>query len=120
MAGGASGPATRAPQAQCEGMTDPSEAIALDKRPERHHYELTVDGQLAAWIEFRQAPQRLELLHTEVRPGYEGRGLSSRLARFALDDARKSGLKVQAGCPFLAGFIQRNAEYQDLLAHPAG
>lgn len=120
MAGGANGPAKRSTQAQCGRMTNPSEAIAQDKRPERHRYELTVDGQLAALIEYRQTAQRLELLHTEVVPGYERRGLSSRLARFALDDARQNGLKVQAGCPFLVDFIQRNAEYHDLLAQPAG
>lgn len=120
MAGRASGSAARRPQAQCAGMTDPSETIAQGKRPERHQYELTVDGKLAALIEYRQAPQQLELLHTEVLPGYERRGLSSRLARFALDDARKSGLKVLAGCPFLAEFIQRHAEYHDLLGSPAG
>ena len=120
MAGRSSDPAKRRPQAQCAGMTDPSEAIAFDKRPERHQYELTVDGQLAALIQYRQAPQRLDLLHTEVLPGYERRGLSSRLARFALDDARKSGLKVVAGCPFVGDFIQRHAEYQDLLAQRAG
>lgn len=120
MAGRARAPAKRAPQAQCAGMTAPYEPIALDKRPERHRYELTVDGKLAAWIEYRQTLQQLELLHTEVVPGREGRGLSSRLARFALDDARSGGLKVLAGCSFLADFIRRHAEYQDLLAEPAG
>jgi uncharacterized protein len=119
MAGRAIGPARHRPKAECQAMTDSSEAIALHKRPERHQYELTVDGQLASLIEYRQTPQRLDLRHTEVLPGYERRGLSTRLAKFALDDARKSGAKVVASCPFLADFIQRHAEYQDLLAHPA-
>jgi predicted GNAT family acetyltransferase len=100
-------------------MTDSSEAIAMGKRPERHQYELTVDGKLASFIQYRQAPERLDLRHTEVLPGYERRGLSSRLARFALDDARKGGFKVVASCPFVADFVQRHAEYQDLLAHRA-
>lgn len=120
MAGRASAPAGRGPRAQCAGMTDPSETITLDKRPERHQFELSVDGKLAALIEYRQAPQQLDLLHTEVLPGYERRGLSSRLAKFALDDARKSGVKVLASCSFVAQFIQRHGEYHDLLAQPAG
>ena len=120
MAGRGTRPTKRAPQAQCRAMTDPSEDIAQDKRPERHQYELTVDGKLAALIKYRQAADRVELVHTEVRPGYERRGLSSRLARFALDDARNTGLTVLASCSFVAEFIQRHAEYQDLLAQPAG
>ena len=43
-------------------------------------------------------------------------GVGSMLARGALDQVRAQGLKVVAQCPFIAAFIQKNAEYQDLLA----
>ena len=38
-----------------------------------------------------QAADRIELVHTEVDPGYEGRGIGAGLARFALDEARRRG-----------------------------
>jgi predicted GNAT family acetyltransferase len=46
----------------------------------------------------------------------EGRGIGSRLARFALDQARASKLKVVALCPFVSAWIGKHPEYQDLLA----
>ena len=33
-----------------------------------------------------------------------------------LDESRARGLKVYAQCPFIAGYIDKHPEYQDLLA----
>jgi predicted GNAT family acetyltransferase len=38
------------------------------------------------------------------------------LARGALDAIRAQGLKVVARCPFIASFIKRHPEYEDLVA----
>jgi predicted GNAT family acetyltransferase len=59
--------------------------------------------------------------HTEVEAGYEGKGVGSRLARFALDDARERGLGVVPLCPFIKGWIERHQDYADLVhALPTG
>jgi predicted GNAT family acetyltransferase len=79
-----------------------------------HRFELSVDGHLAkAW--YRLAPGTITFTHTDVPEELEGRGIGSRLARFALDHARAEHLSVVALCPFIAGWIGRHPEYKDLL-----
>ena len=45
----------------------------------------------------------------------KGRGVGSKLIRGALDAARDRGLKVVPQCPFVKAYIERHAEYRDLL-----
>jgi uncharacterized protein len=55
--------------------------------------------------------------HTEVEPGYGGRGLGDELARAALADVRGRCLVLVPLCPFIAAYIRRHpAEYLDLVA----
>ena len=44
-----------------------------------------------------------------------GRGIGSQLAKGALDQVRKRGMKVVPLCPFIKAYIEKHAEYQDLL-----
>ena len=53
---------------------------------------------------------------TIVPPELRGRGVASRLARFALDYARQQGFKVAPTCPFVAAYVESHPEYRDLLA----
>ena len=46
----------------------------------------------------------------------EGRGCGSRLAAAALEDARREGLDVVPLCPFIARYIERHPEYEQLVA----
>jgi predicted GNAT family acetyltransferase len=58
--------------------------------------------------------------HTQVEDAYEGHGVGSALARFALDDVRASGTrKVLPLCPFIKGWIEKHPDYADLVADPA-
>lgn len=52
----------------------------------------------------------------ERTPGlFEGRGLGSRLAAFALDETRSEGLRVVPLCSFIAAYIERRSEYRELV-----
>lgn len=94
-----------------------TEAPQIADHPERHRYELTLDGKLAARIEYRLKDGHLvDLIHTEVDPAFEGRGLAGKIATFALDDARTQGRKVIATCEYIQRFLQKHPEYQDLAA----
>ena len=53
-----------------------------------HRYEGRVGGELAALAVYSRAERFLIFSHTEVLPGYEGRGVASELIRQALDDVR--------------------------------
>ena len=81
---------------------------------ERHRYELAVDGHIAATY-YKIDDGVITFIHTEVPPELGGKGIASKLIRGALDQVRAEGLKVIAQCPFVKAFIDKHADYQDLL-----
>lgn len=85
--------------------------------PALHRFELDVDGVIA-FSEYRRKADIVTFIHTEVPESLGGKGVGSQLARGALDLVRARGEKVIAKCPFIAAFIRKHAEYQDLLAEP--
>jgi predicted GNAT family acetyltransferase len=94
-------------------MSEPQ--IAIADSPERERYEVSVDGELAGFTQYRLRPGLIAFIHTEVGDRFEGQGLGSRLIGFALDDARSRALAVLPFCPFVNAYIQRHREYVDLV-----
>ena len=93
------------------------DAAMISDNASRHQYELLQDGHVAAHIVYRMhGTGTIELVHTEVEPAYEGKGLASQVAKFALDDARSRGLKVIPTCSYVAGWIKKHPGYEDLIA----
>jgi len=84
--------------------------------PEASRYELRDGERMIGELAYRRGDARIVFTHAEVDEALEGRGYGSRMATTALDDARRDGLEVVPLCPFVARFIDRNPEYQDLLA----
>ena len=80
----------------------------------KHQFELEADGHIALSA-YSLAPGVITFTHTEVPKELGGRGVGSQLARGALDLVRARGLRVVAQCPFIAGYIAKHPEYQDLL-----
>jgi predicted GNAT family acetyltransferase len=85
----------------------------VNNRP-HHHYELTVEGHLAAAY-YSLADGVITFLHTEVPPELGGKGIGSKLIKGALAQVRADGLKVIAQCPFVKAYIEKHPEYADLL-----
>ncbi|MFZ9682436.1 MAG: GNAT family N-acetyltransferase [Cephaloticoccus sp.] len=92
-------------------MSDP--AVTHDAAARR--YSLAVDGT-AAVLDYTLAAGVVTFTHTFVPPELRGRGLAERLVRRGLTDARAGGRKVVPQCSYVARFIERHAEYRDLLA----
>jgi len=84
----------------------------------RHRFEATVEGHTGV-LTYRESGDHVTLIHTEVPPELRGRGMADALARTALDDARRRGLRVRPLCPFVQAFIKRHPEYADLAAPAA-
>lgn len=82
----------------------------------QHRYELTLDGKVAALINYRLRDGTIDLVHTEVVPEHQRQGIGSRIAAFALDDAKQRGLAVTPSCSYIAKFIERQPQYADLVA----
>lgn len=84
-------------------------------RPTSGRYVISVDGVDAGFSMYGLRDGIVTFRHTEVDPSFEGQGLGSALAKGALDDARERGLQVKALCPFIASYLQRHKEYQDIV-----
>lgn len=72
-------------------------------------------GEATALLAYKQDGDVIYLVHTEVPAQMEGKGLGGQLAKAALNYAREKGLKVVARCPFVASYLQRHPEYNDLV-----
>ena len=79
-----------------------------------HRFELEVEGHVAKSF-YRIENGVITFIHTEVPPELGGKGIGSRLIKGALDQVRTSGLKVIVECPFVKAYIEKHAEYADLV-----
>ena len=86
-------------------MTDNTEAA---------RYELH-DGDMIAKIDYVKTRNgRVYLTHTEVFPGWEGKGIGSQIVEKVLTDIQSQGLKVVPSCPFVAAYIRQHPEWECL------
>lgn len=89
--------------------------LQIVDNPDAERYELSADASVLGIAAYKLRPGLIAFVHTEVDERVEGHGAGSRLARFALDDARARGLAVLPFCPFINGWIGRHPEYADLV-----
>lgn len=89
--------------------------LTVRDRPDAARYEITADGATAGFLTYRLSDATITLLHAEVDPARERRGIGSQLVAGALDDARARGLTVRPVCPFVVAYLERHPEYRDLL-----
>ena len=92
-----------------------AEAVPVRHNVAAHRYEAMVEGHLSV-CEYEVVEDRIIFTHTLVPPELRGRGLAELLVRAALAEARAAGRKVVPACVYVAKFIERHREYQDLLA----
>ena len=97
-------------------MTDVADEVRIVDNPTNHRYEARLGDRIVGVSQYRLADDRIVFVHTEVDPSVEGRGIGSELARGALDDVRRRGLKLGVECPFIGAWLRRHREYADLLA----
>lgn len=90
-------------------------SVTIEHNRQEQRFQATIEGQLAH-LDYRRDADVLTLVHTEVPAAAEGQGIGSRLAREALEYARREKLKVLAECSFVAGYVERHPEYRSLLA----
>ncbi|WP_432049832.1 GNAT family N-acetyltransferase [Verrucosispora sp. NA02020] len=92
-------------------------AVNVKDVPEASRYEARVEGEstVAGFAQYIRTAELVAFVHTEVSRQCEGRGVGAALARAGLDEARAAGLLVLPTCPFIAGWIARHPEYQDLV-----
>jgi len=97
---------------------EPTETQVTDNR-ELGRFEIRAEG-VVAYLEYTRGPSVIVLVHTEVPERLGGRGVAGRLARHAVELARRELLRVDLVCPFMLGWIDRHPEHADLLHGGSG
>lgn len=94
-------------------------SLQITNNQAKHRFETEVDGQVAV-AEYRRRGETIIFTHTEVPAGLTGRGVGAQLVRGALDQAREAGWRVVPACRFVASFIEKHPEYQNLVGEDLG
>jgi len=81
---------------------------------DEQRFELEIQGQ-TAFVYYELKPGIIKFMHTDVPLVMSGQGVASRLIKGALEQARTRGLKVEAECPFVLGFLGKHPEFSDLI-----
>ncbi|UNX56658.1 N-acetyltransferase (plasmid) [Georgenia sp. TF02-10] len=90
--------------------------IDVSHDPATRRYVAQVDGATAGFAEYVLTDELVVFTHTEVDFRFEGQGVGSAIARFALDDVRDAGVrKVLPVCPFIKAWMRRHEDYYPLL-----
>ena len=95
--------------------TEATGATEVTDRPERHRYEVVVDGTLAGFAQYRDMGETRVFTHTEVFPEHGGKGLGTVLVKAALEDVRRRGSSLVALCPFVDRYVREVPGYGDLV-----
>jgi hypothetical protein len=81
----------------------------------QQRFELRIGDDLCL-LDYRLAPGKIVIYHTEVPQALERRGLAACMTRAALDFARSQNLQVEPRCAYTAFFMRKHPEYSSLLA----
>lgn len=90
-------------------MTDAP--VDISNNEQRRRWEARLGEAVVGYSEYRNATGRIVFTHTVVDPEFEGRGIGSRLARAALDDAIARNLRITPYCPFIRAYVRRHPEF---------
>jgi predicted GNAT family acetyltransferase len=88
--------------------------------PAELRYELLDGGDVVGEIRYRREPGAVALVHTEVDPSYQGKGLASMLVEEAVHDLRERSIGLVPVCPYVRAWLRRHPEQADLVVADPG
>jgi predicted GNAT family acetyltransferase len=97
-----------------ENQATAAERQGVHHNQEQNRFELSLDGADPAHADYRRDGDTLVFHHTYVPESARGQGHAATIVRAALDYARDNNFKVEPSCSYVAGYIERNPEYQPL------
>jgi predicted GNAT family acetyltransferase len=88
--------------------------IPIINNPKQSRFETNINGEYA-FVDYRFYKDDIALMHTFVPDIARGKGISSALAKFALEYVKEQNLKLMVYCPFIAKYIKLHPEYESLI-----
>ncbi|MCI0617393.1 N-acetyltransferase [bacterium] len=76
-------------------------------------FETWIDGQLSK-LDYMQDGNTMVMTHVGVHPEHRGQGVAGKLTEVALEYAKEKSFRVIPMCPYIATYIRRNPQYEDL------
>ncbi len=86
---------------------------ALHINTNEHRFEMDVEGYIAI-INYKQSGKKLYLVHTEVPPELEGKGIGSALVQKTLQYIEEHHWQLVPLCLFVQSFLQKHPEWKRL------
>jgi predicted GNAT family acetyltransferase len=86
----------------------------VEHNPAASRFECRLQGELAQCA-YRRDGGTVAFVHTEVPEALNGQGVAASMVQQALAWARDEGLKVRPLCSYVASYMRRHPETQDLL-----
>jgi predicted GNAT family acetyltransferase len=93
-------------------MTLPELTVSHDRVAQR--FNADVEGGHCG-VDYRLLGKVMHIVHTEVPAALQGQGLAAQLVHGVLDQARALGWQVRPVCSYVAAYMRRHPETQDLL-----
>ncbi len=93
---------------------NPKSNLDITHNQAAKRFEVSIDNQIG-YISYQERDGKLIYDHTIVPQELGGRGVGSALVKHALDYAREQNKKVLPQCSFVASYISKHSEYQDLV-----
>ena len=90
--------------------------ITREDGPTGGRYVAIVNGYEAEMTYSRAGSTRIIIDHTGVPRELGSMGVGKALVLRAVEDARKDGIKIIPLCPFAKAQIEKNEDWQDVLA----
>ena len=84
--------------------------------PHHHRFELETDGKLSILVYQKIDDETLALIHTEVDPSLEGKGVGSHLVEGVLEYIERNNLKIVPLCPFVAAYLKRHPDWNRVVS----
>lgn len=93
------------------------EKIFLEQEGIKGRFSLLVGANTTAqmFISF-PGSNRLVIEHTEVLPGFDGKGYGKKMIAHAVEYAREHKLRVIPLCPYARSVFDKTDEYKDVLS----
>lgn len=88
--------------------------LPVTNNEKQMQFEIHSNGELAL-LQYRFYKKDIALMHTEVPETLQNRGIASMLAHHAFEWAREHDKKVMVYCPFVAAYLKRHPEYNELI-----
>lgn len=77
-------------------------------------FEIHTGGE-TAMLQYRFYKEAIALMHTVVPDNLSGQGIASTLAKYALDWTKVQHKKALVYCSFVAAFVKRHPEYNEVV-----